>query len=256
MRSFVVWPSSSAFVWSFEPHTTRVGDGDVREPAQRVVALAGLGIGHVVHEAAEPTGRHLVLRLCDELVGDLVDVDVRPREPGDRGADGLLGRGLPVDHRGEVAGRGAAAGDVDEALDAVRALVGEEYAEPATHRVADDVARVEAHHVLELPDVVDEVGEGVALVETVTGPEPEAVDRVDVQAVGELRDDRQPAVGAGEEPGPVDEDDGGARARLEVMGASVAHLHELRFHVGRRHGASFKPCGTTSPLRRPASRSW
>jgi len=139
------------------------------------------------------------------------------------------GRRLPLDHARQVARGGAAGGDEDELVGALRALVGEEGRDPAAHRVADEVRPLDAEGVHELAHVVDEVGEGELDVEDVAGAPVQAVDGEDAeaclparQARREVGQVRQPDIGAGVEAGAVQEDRRVSRTRFEVARPAVA----------------------------------
>ena len=85
-------------------------------------------------------------------------------------------------------------GEEHQLVDAVGAFVGEHGGKPTPHGVAYDVGLLQAQGVLELPNEVHEVGEGVLLLKEVAEAPADAVDGKDPQLAGQRADVEGPAM--------------------------------------------------------------
>ena len=96
--------------------------------------------------------------------------------------------------------------NVHHLVDALRALVRQQRDDPSAHRVPHEVRPLDAQHVHELADVVDEVGEGELLLEDVADAPVQAIDGVDVELLRERADVAGPRLASARPAGAVDED--------------------------------------------------
>ena len=168
-------------------------------------------------------------RFCQWRRGELVDVHARGGRAGRDLLPNLICLGhLELDHGLERPRRRAAAVDVDQLVDAVRALVGQQGHQPSAHRVADEVGLVDLEDVHELAYVVDHVGERELLLEDVARAPVQAVDGQHAQAgIGEGSDVQHPVLGATRPTRAMDQDGRVAGASFPVAGLAVAHLGVL-----------------------------
>src|SRR6266545_4257295 len=117
------------------------------------------------------------------------------------------------------------------------------------------MAAADFQGILELPDEVRDVREGVGLVEEVAGRPPNTIRGQHAKLARKRRDVGPPGDGTVMKRETVDKDDGWTGPRLDVAGLAVAQVHVLVLNCRGGHRIPprlkpFRPPGEPHRLRR------
>jgi len=115
----------------------------------------------------------------------------------------------------------------DDLVGPVRALIGEEAGDPASHRSANDVPLLDAEGVLQLAQVVDDGREGVDAVEGVAGRPADQVGRDDTELGGKDVKSGEAVIGAALDARDVEDEQRLTGADVDVAGLAIAELDGL-----------------------------